>query len=89
MQTYDGAALMCGRICDVQMLIREVYPNAQFVHCVAHQLNLTLQQVCYMRISELKVFFADLSAFAIFFQVYPKELPHYQRHLIGPYLATR
>ena len=71
-QTYDGAAVMSGHIRGVQTLIREKYPNAQFVHCYAHQLNLTLQQVCATRISDLKVFFADLSAFATFFSNSPK-----------------
>lgn len=66
-QTYDGAAVMSGNVGGVQTLMKENYPNAIFVHCYAHQLNLTLQQVCASRISELKVFFADLAAFATFF----------------------
>ncbi|KAM4557752.1 zinc finger MYM-type protein 1-like [Odontesthes bonariensis] len=71
-QTYDGAAVMRGSVGGVQTLMRESYPNAHFVHCYAHQLNLTLQQVCAARISELKVFFADLAGFATFFSTSPK-----------------
>lgn len=57
---------MSGTTGGVQTLMKESYPNAMFVHCYAHQLNLTLQQVCASRISELKIFFADLSGFATF-----------------------
>ena len=71
-QTYDGAAVMRGSVGGVQVLIKESYKNAIFVHCYAHQLNLTLQQVCASRISELKVFFADLSGFATYFSTSPK-----------------
>ncbi|KAJ4946943.1 hypothetical protein JOQ06_008986 [Pogonophryne albipinna] len=40
-QTYDGAAVMSGNVRGVQTVMKETYPNAQFVHCYAHQLNLT------------------------------------------------
>lgn len=63
---------MSGGVRAAQTLVKERYPNAHFVHCYAHQLNLTLQQICSARISELKVFFADLSAFATFFSNSPK-----------------
>ena len=66
-QTYDGAAVMRGSVGGMQILMKESYPNAIFVHCYAHQLNLPLQQVCASRISELEVFFADLAGFATFF----------------------
>ena len=45
-QTYDGAAVVRGSVGGVQVLMKETCPNAIFVHCYAHQLNLTLQQVC-------------------------------------------
>ncbi|KAJ4945179.1 hypothetical protein JOQ06_013715 [Pogonophryne albipinna] len=53
-QTYDGAAVMSGNVRGVQTVMKETYPNAQFVHCYAHQLNLTLQQLCSARLSILK-----------------------------------
>ncbi|KAI9517923.1 hypothetical protein NQZ68_001092, partial [Dissostichus eleginoides] len=46
---------MSGNVRGVQTVMRETYPNAQFVHCYAHQLNLTLQQLCSARMSILKV----------------------------------
>ncbi|KAF3833124.1 hypothetical protein F7725_026789 [Dissostichus mawsoni] len=45
---------MSGNVRGVQTVMRETYPNAQFVHCYAHQLNLTLQQLCSARMSILK-----------------------------------
>ena len=70
-QTYDGAATMSGRLNGVQAKIKEMYPNAHFVHCYAHQLNLIMQSAC-ARISELRLFFANLSAFVTFFSQFPK-----------------
>uniref|UniRef100_A0A3Q2Z865 TTF-type domain-containing protein n=1 Tax=Hippocampus comes TaxID=109280 RepID=A0A3Q2Z865_HIPCM len=66
-QTYDGAAMLSDGEGSVQTLMSLKYPNAVFVHCYSHQLNVTLQQACASRIRELKVFFADLSGFATFF----------------------
>ena len=41
-QTYDGASVMRGRIGGVHFKVKEVYENAYYVHCAAHQLNLVL-----------------------------------------------
>ncbi|XP_028327722.1 zinc finger MYM-type protein 1-like isoform X2 [Gouania willdenowi] len=71
-QAYDGTAVIGGCVSGVQALVKERYPNAHFVHCHTHQLNMTLQQTCSARIPKLKVFFADLSAFAEFFSNSPK-----------------
>ena len=70
-QTYDVAVAMSGSVGGVQTLMKESYPNAIFVHCYAHQLDLTMQQVCASRISELRVFFADLAGFTSFFSASP------------------
>ncbi|XP_060951206.1 zinc finger MYM-type protein 1-like [Limanda limanda] len=70
-QTYDGTAVIRGSAGGVQKLMKQSYLKAIFVHCYAHQLNLTLQQACASRISELKVFFADLAGFATFFSTSP------------------
>ncbi|XP_042911134.1 zinc finger MYM-type protein 1-like [Parasteatoda tepidariorum] len=45
-QGYDGAAEMSGRLRGVRTIIAEQYPKAQFVHCVAHVLNLVLVHSC-------------------------------------------
>ncbi|XP_072028442.1 zinc finger MYM-type protein 1-like [Amphiura filiformis] len=66
-QTYDGASTMKERINGVQAQMRQEYPYAHFVHCYAHQLNLIMEQACAKHNRQCKVFFANLSAFAVFF----------------------
>ncbi|XP_049811906.1 52 kDa repressor of the inhibitor of the protein kinase-like [Schistocerca nitens] len=45
-QGFDGAAVMSGRLRGVRTMIAEQDPTAQFVHCVAHVLNLVLAHSC-------------------------------------------
>ncbi|KAL4141563.1 hypothetical protein QTP88_004184 [Uroleucon formosanum] len=45
-QGYDGAAAMSGKYNGVQAHIREIYPNAIYVHCSAHSLNLGVSKSC-------------------------------------------
>lgn len=42
-QCFDGASNVSGRISGLQARIREVEPRAVYVHCVAHTLNLVVQ----------------------------------------------
>ncbi|CAI6351604.1 unnamed protein product [Macrosiphum euphorbiae] len=41
-QGYDGASNMAGQFKGVQKIIRDKYPNALYVHCSAHSLNLAV-----------------------------------------------
>lgn len=41
-QGYDGAAVMSGSITGVQKRICDIVPNATFVHCCSHNINLVL-----------------------------------------------
>ena len=43
-QTYDGASVMRGRIGGVHVKVKQVYENAHYVHCAAHQLKLILSK---------------------------------------------
>jgi len=45
-QGYDGASNMSGHIKGVQTIIRNKYPKALYVHCVAHTLNLAVSYAC-------------------------------------------
>ncbi|XP_039858034.1 zinc finger MYM-type protein 1-like [Simochromis diagramma] len=45
-QTYDGAAVMSGSTGGVQAHFRRLHPEAIYVHCYAHQLNLVLCNTC-------------------------------------------
>lgn len=65
-QSYDGAAVMSGELGGLQTRVRETYPSALFVHCMAHRLNLVLQQSL-NSIKECQVFFSTLSGLASFF----------------------
>jgi hypothetical protein len=44
-QCYDGAAVMSGNLNGVQSRIKAVAPQANYVHCHAHRLNLCLVDV--------------------------------------------
>ncbi|KAG1933968.1 zinc finger MYM-type protein 1-like [Pimephales promelas] len=70
-QAYDGASVMKGATAGVQKKIQNVYPNAHYVHCYAHQLNVIIQQAT-SHIPRVRIFFSDLGGFASFFSRSPK-----------------
>jgi hypothetical protein len=43
-QAYEGTAVMSGKKGGVQTVIKEIYKNAHFIHCCAHQLNLIMEK---------------------------------------------
>jgi len=45
-QSYDGANVMSGSKSEVQTLLREHYPDAIYMHCMAHRLNLVVINMC-------------------------------------------
>lgn len=65
-QTYDGASVMSGNINGVQAKIKHHYPNAQYVHCYAHQLNLVMTNAASIN-RNVQIFFASLGGFCTFF----------------------
>lgn len=70
-QTYDGASVMAGNINGLKTKVQEKYPQALFVHCYSHVLNLVLQQTT-SSIPECRIFFKTLSGLAAFFSSSPK-----------------
>ncbi|XP_073337216.1 zinc finger MYM-type protein 1-like [Pagrus major] len=70
-QAYDGASVMRGATGGVQKKVQDVYVNAHYVHCYAHQLNLIMQQVT-SHIPKVSNFFSDLAGFSGFFSRSPK-----------------
>ncbi|XP_063741896.1 zinc finger MYM-type protein 1-like [Eleginops maclovinus] len=70
-QAYDGASVMRGAKGGVQKKVQDVYVNAHYVHCYAHQLNLIMQQVT-SHIPKVSNFFSDLAGFSSFFSRSPK-----------------
>jgi hypothetical protein len=65
-QTYDGALVMSGNINGVQAKIKQHYPNANYVHCYAHQLNLVMANAASIN-RNVRIFFASLGGFCKFF----------------------
>lgn len=45
-QCYDGAAVMSGRVNGVSTQILAKQPKATYIHCFAHTLNLSVQEMC-------------------------------------------
>ena len=72
-QTYDGASVMSGATGGVQSKIKNYYPNAHYIHCYAHQLNLLMERAASQNKSA-RIFFCNLSAFPSFFSRSPQRL---------------
>ena len=64
-QCYDGASVMSGKFSGVQTRIREKAPQALYIHCHAHRLNLTLTATL-MSITEITQFFSMIQAIYVF-----------------------
>ncbi len=70
-QCYDGAAVIASGLNCVQARVKEVIPQALFVHCYAHTLNLVMSQGA-SKIKDCKIFFANLGGLSAFFTRSPK-----------------
>lgn len=70
-QCYDGAPVMSGHKSGVQVKIKEVYKNAHFIHCYAHQLNLIVER-CVTGNKQVRIFFSNLEGISTFFSQSPK-----------------
>lgn len=55
-QGYDEAAVMASDIGVLQALVKSEIPDAFFIHCCAHVLNLVLSQVA-KQIPKCRIFF--------------------------------
>lgn len=58
-QSYDGANVTSGHISGVQTIIKSGYPNAHYVHCYAHQLNLIIKAAL-SKSKETRIFFFQI-----------------------------
>lgn len=67
-QSYDGAAVMSGAVGGVQARFKTNHPEAVYVHCYAHQLNLVLCHTC-QAIPEARDLFDLLQSVYSFFSV--------------------
>ena len=64
-QAYDGASVMSGRCTGVQKRVMEVVPQAVYIHCFAHILNLVLVD-CSKNVVHVARFFALLESLYVF-----------------------
>ncbi len=69
-QSYDGAGSMAGRVRGAAARIRAKYPQALFVHCAAHRLNLCVMKCCSNR--EVSNVIETVGSIARFFNNSPK-----------------
>lgn len=65
-QCYDGASVMAGNLTGLQARVKNIAPNAIFTHCLAHRLNLVLQNGCSMN-SKCRIFFANVTGLSAYF----------------------
>lgn len=65
-QGYDGANNMKGTYGGVQKLIRDIEPNAVYVHCAAHNLNLVVNDAV-KEVTEMQTFFETVQQIYNFF----------------------
>lgn len=70
-QSYDGAQNMMGKNNSVQTKVREVWPNARFIHCHAHKWNLVVQSIT-KHIANASIFFGIVQNVINFFRSSPK-----------------
>lgn len=85
-QCYDGASTMSGHLNGLQKKVKDEAPQAIFIHCLAHRLNLVLQQSC-NSISNCRIFFANLSGFPAFFHHSGKR-SHVLNSIVGRRIPT-
>ncbi|XP_049892032.1 zinc finger MYM-type protein 1-like [Epinephelus moara] len=67
-QAYDGASVMSGSISGVQTRFKEKHPEAVYIHCYAHKLNLVLCHTC-KAVQEASELFETLESVYSYFSV--------------------
>ncbi|XP_025414193.1 zinc finger MYM-type protein 1-like [Sipha flava] len=65
-QCYDGTSVMAGNLTGLQNRVKNIAPNAIFIHCLVHRLNLVLQNGCNMN-SKCRIFFANVTGILAYF----------------------
>lgn len=66
-QGYDGCATMAGHYSGLQARVREACPEAYFVHCYAHRLNLVVVDTCTKNV-DARNFFGILQKLYVFIE---------------------
>ena len=72
-QSYDGAAALSGCKNGAQKLVSDAIPQALYIHCYAHQLNLGVRNAL-SYFPATKIFFSDVLGLLAYFHRSPKRL---------------
>jgi len=85
-QTYDGASVMHGHINGVQALFKKEVPQALYIHCANHRLNLVLVDVT-KNIEQVEVLFNFLQKLYVFMSssVIPNKFKDLQIKILKAY----
>ena len=78
-QGYDGAGNMSGRLKGAAAIIRAQFPNATYVHCNSHVLNLAVVNACDMQ--PMRNMMGTLKEVCIFFKYSPKRHAKLKRNI--------
>lgn len=77
-QCYDGAGNVSGKSGGLQALVQEIEPRALYAHCLAHTLNLSLQDLC-TKIDVCRDFVSLFTDLVNFVRTSPKRLSWFQQ----------
>jgi hypothetical protein len=72
-QSYDGAAAVGAKDKEIQANIKAKYPNAHFVHCYAHQLDVIMAQAS-SQCNQVRLFFSNIQDVPDFFSNSPERV---------------
>ena len=78
-QCYDGAGNMSGATKGAAAIIREQYPEATYVHCSSHVLNLAIVKAC--DLPPIRNFMGTMTELCIFFKYSPKRQGLLERNI--------
>ncbi len=79
-QGYDGAAVMSGCVSGVQKRIRELVPQAVYIHCHAHCLNLVLVD-CVKSIPQASKLFSLVQSLYVFMSASTAHILYVQKQV--------
>ncbi|XP_023028632.2 52 kDa repressor of the inhibitor of the protein kinase [Leptinotarsa decemlineata] len=86
-QGYDGAAAMKGSFKGVQSVIKKTYPEALYVHCCSHSLNLALCHSC--NLPAVRNCIGTAKSIATFLKASPRRTTKLQEYIKTLFPETR
>ena len=78
-QGYDGAGNMSGKYRGAAAIIQHDYPEALYIHCVSHVLNLCVVATCSTQ--AIRNMYGVVAEICLFFNYSPKRQQELQEHI--------